>query len=114
MNKLLTILALFMIVMFNACEIEKTEEPGEIPGMGNAEGDLEISEAFDLPEGIELVGSLSGFDESTSTASKDEFVLKSNSATTTTYGNYGCGSRWVKLKCQLRNNTDDNRTVFFP
>lgn len=40
MNKLLTILVLFMIFMLNACEIEKTEEPSEIPGMGNAEGDL--------------------------------------------------------------------------
>ena len=40
-------------------EVEK-EIPGQIPGMGNAGGDLEVKTPFVLPEGISVVGEVRG------------------------------------------------------
>lgn len=104
-----------MLVTFTACEKEKVEEPGDIPGMGYASGELQVQEAYSFPEGIELVGSLNGVGEESSVAMEGDFNLKSaiSGVETQTYSCYGSG-RWVKVEVTLKNTSDMNRTVFLP
>ncbi|MCU4166435.1 hypothetical protein [Carboxylicivirga caseinilyticus] len=116
MRKTLTLFVVLALLAFTACEKEKIESPGNIPGMGYTEGELSV-DAFELPEGIELVGTITGLEETTTAAiSKDDLSLKSTFANEAvqTNSNYGSGGQFVKLKCQLRNRTNQQRTMFFP
>ncbi|MBS2099100.1 hypothetical protein [Carboxylicivirga linearis] len=116
MRKILSVFAVLAIVVFTACEKEQIEEPGNIPGMGDNESALSV-DAFDLPEGIELVGSMTGVVETTAIAvDKNDLSLKTtftNEAVQSS-DNFGSGGQFVKLKCHLRNTTNQRRTVFFP
>jgi len=116
MRKILSVFAVFAIVAFTACEKEQIEEPGNIPGMGDNESALSV-DAFDLPEGIELVGSMTGLDETVAlNVDKNDLSLKSTFANEAvqTFDNFGSGGQYVKLRCHLRNTTNQRRTVFFP
>nr|WP_319398929.1 thioester domain-containing protein [uncultured Carboxylicivirga sp.] len=116
MRKILSVFAIGALLIFSACEKDHVEAPGDIPGMGNASGELTYDEAFSLPEGIELVGTMTGIDESSSVAIGDDMSLKSTFANQSvqTFGNYGSGGRFIKLLCNLKNTTNQYRTVFFP
>lgn len=112
MKKIIFILAIAMLVAFTACQKEEVvvEAPGEIPGMGNAVGELQVQEPFNLPDGIELVGSVGGLEPGTTGNIAAEGGLKS----TETWRCYGSGGRWVKLAVTLKNTSNKYRTVFFP
>jgi len=111
MKKVLIYFFLAVAVTFTACEKEETPEgPGNIPGMGDAGGELQTTK-FDLPDGIELVG-LDGENSDREDGDLGAAALKSSE--NTSYRCYGSGGRFVKVKLTLRNTSDIGRTVFFP
>jgi len=113
MRKLISIIAVAMLVAFTACEKEQVEvfvdQPNEIPGMGNADGELQ-ADTYSLPEGIEFVGSIGGVTHDQTGSIAMEGDLKSSQ----TYTCYGSGGRWVKVAVTLKNTSNMNRTVFLP
>lgn len=63
MKKLFTLFSVAILVTFSSCikELPESEsEAGNIPGMGETAGELEIVEQFVLPEGVTIVGEISG------------------------------------------------------
>lgn len=114
LSKLLLIIAILGLG-FNSCE--KEEMPGEIPGMGNAGGELEVKSQFVEPEGIEISG-LTGVSYN-SPVSAQGFVEgkgypKSGSINMSNFSRYGSGGQWVKIKVNLKNTRNDGRCVWFP
>ncbi|MBI9061396.1 MAG: hypothetical protein JEZ14_05375 [Marinilabiliaceae bacterium] len=116
MKKILSYLFVAVLVFSTACEKEKIEEvPGNIPGMGNAPGELQV-DPFEFPEDIEFIGNASGFDGST-IAVQGNASLKSTYASKTvqSFCNYGSGGHFVKLQITVKNtNPTAKRTLFFP
>ncbi len=59
MKNLALLVTGLLLLVFTACSDDNSTNdintPGNIPGMGNTEGELEISQAFTLPEGVSLV-----------------------------------------------------------
>ena len=121
MKRVLSFLFVAVLIVFTACQKEEIEEaPGNIPGMGEAAGDLQV-EQFELPSGIELVGveGADGYNETTTSSSVvwNEGALKSlnNTARNQSLFCYGSGGIFVRVKLQLKNTSlTDKRTVFFP
>jgi hypothetical protein len=108
-------IALFGLVclILVSCEKKAEEAPNEIPGMGNSTEALEVT-AYDLPEGIEIVGDITGFEEE-AIAALPENSLKSASKIDCSNENwYGSGGNWVRIKITLQNTSGRNRTVFLP
>ena len=106
MKNLFSVVLCFVVLGFVSCEKESEQEaPGNIPGMGNNQGQLEISESFDMPEDISIVGTITGVEEEEATTAS----LKS-------YSNLDCfgSGQDVILKVTLQNNSTSSRTVFFP
>lgn len=111
-NKILTLLAISLL--FVACEKVPTEEtPGNIPGMGNATGELQV-DPFSLPEGIEIVGAITGVEETVVAAMPGNEFLKSTNSLNNNYYTYGSGGQWIRLSITMRNTTNYRMTVFFP
>jgi hypothetical protein len=120
MKKLSNLFMILAIVAigFVSCEKEKVEQPGEIPGMGNAEGELEIAEKFVAPAGIEISG-LEGV-PTTGVSVTGTNVLKSSN----TYSSYHCGSggsfngdvfrAWINIGLTIYNSSTEERCVTFP
>ncbi len=112
MRKILSMMAVATLLVFTACEKnepEAIEEPANIPGMGNAEGDLQV-DAYEMPDDIEIIGSIQGVlpDDLGSVNALDG--LKA----TTGYACYGSG-RDVKVQITMKNTSQTkNRTVFLP
>jgi hypothetical protein len=106
MKKLLFGLYAFtLVVCFTSCEKETPESPGNIQGMGNTPGKLKIKEPFVLPEGINIVGEITGLDNSAGS----KYGLNQDSK----YSILGSGDG-VKLVLTFINSTDVNKTVFLP
>ncbi|MGQ1785734.1 hypothetical protein [Saccharicrinis sp. GN24d3] len=106
MNKLLLVFITIFALGLGSCEKDSItqEVPGEIPGLGDTSGQLEITENFELPDDILLEGVITGLDEQeTATSLKSLGDLAC----------YGSGSE-VKLKITLQNKGIRSRTVFFP
>jgi hypothetical protein len=72
------------------------DSPGNIPGMGNNTGKLEIREVYELPRGVFMVNQITEPD------GKD-----------TTFSKFGSGKN-ERLKLTLYNSNSAPRTVFFP
>lgn len=117
MRKIISMLAIAMLVAFTACEKEEEiieETPANIPGMGFAGGELQV-DAFNIEEeyeGIEIVGAIEGVHPNSDANDVVGSTLKSSS--TTQYLNcYGSGSQ-VRVRITLRNTSSRNRTVWLP
>lgn len=117
MRKIISLMAGIVLITFTACEKEVMEEPGNIPGMGDAVGELQ-ADPFELPEGIEIVGSIGGIGDSSGgeAAVSGSPSLKStlSALNSQSYACYGSGGRWVKVAVTLKNSSNMYRTVFLP
>lgn len=109
----------------------KDYAPGEIPGLGNAEGEL-TGTPFKLPDGVELTGEITGggdldrywnlsYDESSSNyafTAKDGTVTTRSLAPKTRAGEnayyFGSGYGYVDLIIPMRNSRSSSVTVTFP
>ncbi|MBN1186759.1 MAG: hypothetical protein JXB49_31060 [Bacteroidales bacterium] len=111
MKKVITLLSLSLL-LFSCERIEKVETPGNIPGMGDTEGALETT-PYKFTEGIEFVGTITGFDESLDTET-NQVALKSTETSLTGKSIYGSGGQWIKVSVTLKNTTNWWRTLFFP
>lgn len=112
-RKLLLLLLLLGFVI--GCEKEKTDQemPGNIPGMGNAEGDFVIKEPFTLPEGVALVGEIRGIGDASIAREYDRPIVKLK-ADEPDVLTIGCGGEWVALDLLLENSDGANKTVTIP
>jgi len=95
---------LTLLALISASCQKNEDSPGNIPGMGNTAGDLQVKEPFTLPDGIKIIGDITGLDNS---------GAKSEDAKTTYYC-YGSGGKMIKLRLTLANTGTHPRTVFFP
>ncbi len=114
MRKLLNLIMVSSLILFVACQDDDTkveETAGNIPGMGNTPGDLEVSE-YNLPEGLEIVGDISGILESESTVAQEYASLKATNTSSKRF--YGCGGTYIQVQLTLKNNIERRRTCFFP
>lgn len=110
MKKLLFLL--IACVALVSCEKRPIEEaPSLIPGMGEAEGELEVI-PFELSEDFELIGTIAGTLESDISAGNSDFSFKSTDGIET-YSRYGCGGKYVKLKMTFKNRSTIKRTLYF-
>ena len=107
MNKLTLFAILFFSILFTACE--KIEQPGEIPGMGNASGELEV-EPFEFAKDIKIIGEITGYSNEAASVKELKSTMKTYSI-----NEYGSGGQFVSLKFTLKNeNLDSARTMYFP
>ncbi len=114
MNKLLSFFVVASLVLFTSCQKDTThvdEKAGNIPGMGNTPGELEVSE-YNLPEGFDLVGEITGMFESEGVVAQQFTSLKTTNTSNNRF--YGCGGKYIQLKLTIKNNIDRRRTCFFP
>jgi len=109
MKKIIMGIVAIAIICLWSCEKNKSETPGNIPGMGEASGDLQVKEDFKLPQGISLIGDIAGLDKPDSKYGE----LKSAYDVKSVYPCYGSG-KFVKLQLTLLNTANNPRTVFFP
>lgn len=109
MKKIILLLFAISLIGFNSCEKSNSDTPGQIDGMGADKGKLQVKEPFKIPDGIHIVGNITGIDNP---VSKSE-VLKPVDFSKSTTSYYGSGI-YVKLKVTLLNSTNIPRTVFFP
>lgn len=105
------LLGLIIVSFFSlfSCEKEKLDTPGNISGMGNTSGDLEIKEFFELPKGINLVGDITGVK---SPVGKSGEIGQSLGDAKADFSIFGSGG-FVRLKLTLSNFRDYPITVFF-
>ena len=104
MKKILVGFAVLTLIS-GSCQKENLDSPGNIQGMGNTPGNLEVKAPFTLPQGISLIGDISGLSNP---------GTKTRESKSTTYSLYGSGGKMIKLKLTLLNSTSKPRTVFFP
>ncbi len=120
MKKLTSILfiASLFLIGFTSCE-KQGEEPGNIPGMGNTPGELQIKEEFKAPEGVVMDTKLQGVEETTVESIFSQNKLKS---TNSGWGFFGCGGSnwqgdftlWVIVKLIAQNTNDDEMCFTIP
>lgn len=109
MKNLLLYITLISVIGLTSCEKILQEVPGNIPGMGESNKKLEIKEAFALPDGIGITGSITGIEEDDTKLLVDYkpvYGAKSSSY-------FGSG-KLVRLTLTLVNSKDVARTVYFP
>ncbi len=113
-SKISLLALLFVLMTYSSCQKEENtqEMPGNIPGMGNAEGQLEIKEPFVLPEGVSFVGEIRGFGDAPIAIEQPSMVsLKSDENDVLTLG---CGGQWIALDLLLENSDGFNKEVVIP
>ncbi|NPA37549.1 MAG: hypothetical protein GXO47_11960 [Chlorobi bacterium] len=114
----LFVIASLFLIGFTACE-NNDEGPGNIPGMGETPGELEIKEAFTPPEDINISvqsGDEMTMDELTNSLSPE---LKSTTSTPWYCGGGGSylGSQfkfWIRINLTLTNTGNEEKCVLFP
>ncbi|MFV0539147.1 MAG: hypothetical protein ACK5M3_17545 [Dysgonomonas sp.] len=118
----LSLLALFTIpILFTSCssddekEIIIDDQPGEIPGLGNAEGEITGAE-FILPNGIELEGDIVGISyKHTKSTLKNEAPESFDFSNATKSATEVIGSGYyVQVTVKLTNTTNRDIDVIFP
>jgi len=109
MKRILFGLVMFSVFSLTACEKE-LDSPGEIQGMGDTPGDLQVKESFKLPQGIHLIGEIKGSDAPYAKAGEKQQVIDDAKSS---YPCYGSG-RAVRLQLTLLNTGNYPRSVFFP
>jgi len=103
-------LAFLAIFLLNACQKETIDTPGNIPGMGNTPGELQVKQAYNLPGGVYLVGDITG---EKSPIGKAGEMIESFGDAKAVYSIFGSGGA-VRLKISLFNSRTYPVTVFFP
>ncbi len=84
------------LISLSSCEKEMLDSPGDISGMGNNLGKLEIKQVYELPKGVFMVNQINEPDD------KD-----------TTFSKFGSGKN-ERVKLTLFNSNNAPRTVFLP
>lgn len=117
---LFTFIITLGLAVLSSCEKEEIEEAGNIPGMGNADGELQVVEPFVEPDGfiIEEVRGVGAPPSTNALLTDGKGDLKSVEAMTTTrwgnYNSYGCGGRNIKIKLAIRNKKSYGRCLWLP
>jgi hypothetical protein len=120
MKKFSFLLALVLIVSvsFVSCEKDdsksKEEVPGQIPGMGDAGGELEVKAPFVLPDGISLVGVIRGAGDSNVSLTGEAIFLQNSLLKDDLYPILGSGGQWLALELIFENATSVNKDVVIP
>lgn len=109
MNKIYLMVAASFLLLC-ACQREMIESPGNIPGMGETPGELEVVSNYVLPDGIDLVGDITGIDE----AAMSEIASVANVKSASALSSYGSGGKYVRIQLTLQNRTERDVTVYFP
>ncbi|BAX82613.1 hypothetical protein [Labilibaculum antarcticum] len=107
-NNFLTLAFILLIGIFVSCDKENIDEqdlPGNIPGMGNAGGELEVIEAFEMPEGLSFDGEITGYDASQIIVDKGN-VTSQNSVKSLSIQIAGSGGEYIAILVGINNNTD--------
>ncbi len=138
-TRLLTVfVGLLALTSCELFEIDKEETPGEIPGMGNAEGSLEVISEFEIPEGVEIAEIRGSSDELFFASAAVTATLKDegdgdhedhedgeeheggcNGGSDHEGGQeekceHGSGGQWVALDLCLTNTTEIVKEINFP
>lgn len=103
--------------IFISCEKDDPGEiPGEIPGMGNAGGELEVLEPFVLPEGISIVGEITGINgtQGTLDGGISPYMESSVKAKYDKEITRGSGDNDVVLDFVIENSTSVTKEFFLP
>jgi len=122
MKKLASILfiATLFLIGFTSCEKQQVlDTPGNIPGMGDTPGELQIQEEFKVPDGIVMNTEVQGNEEADIESIFSKNILKS------TNGNHlrkGCGGSkhnnkfklWIRVKITAQNTTGKKRCFTIP
>ena len=111
MKKTILLLVALSLIGFNSCKKSNPEAPGNIEGMGNTAGELQIKQAFIIPEGINLIGDITGIGNSSAKNGELKSVIEADSKSGVPQ--FGSGLV-VRLKLTLLNSRNNRRTVFFP
>jgi hypothetical protein len=109
MKKAFLLLAVVSLLGFNACEKENNEAPGTIPGLGNTPGEIEIKAPFKMPDGISIIGEITGLENAISKTGESKLANDSKSMVP----KFGSGLV-VRVRLTLLNSTNNPRTIFFP
>jgi hypothetical protein len=109
MKKTLVFIIILSLIGFTSCEKTESEVPGQIPGMGNTPGKLQVKESYSLPSGIIITSAITGL-EPTKSGSES---LKSAEDIKSDISWFGSG-KLVRLKLTLLNSKNSACTVFFP
>ncbi len=129
MKKLELLITGLLILVFSACSDDNATSdvgtPGNIPGMGNAGGELEISEPFVLPEGVTVL-SISGVDNPDPAADIAAAAMKSTSCGDDDHDDegetqdlyylpaIGSGGEWIALNLLLEVADGVNKDIIIP
>lgn len=114
--KFILIALIFLSGVIISCEksdSKSKEEPGNIPGMGDAGGELEVVAPFVLPEGVSLVGEVRGAGDSSVSLIGNE-ISRNQSNLKDYEGMYGSGGQWVLLNMVFENTTTKDAVVVIP
>ena len=117
MKKFINLFFIIALVMIGFTSCEQKEEVQEgIPGMGETPGELEIKEAFVVPEGITITG-LEGLENVSADASQAQ--LKSSQFS---FFRRGCGGSfyngnfvaWITVNLVFHNSGNGERCITLP
>nr|WP_321412675.1 hypothetical protein [uncultured Carboxylicivirga sp.] len=131
MKKILYLLLIGFILFLSSCseELEQAETPGNIPGMGNTPGSIEVMGQITLPDGVVIDGDIKGSSEFTTSASA---ILKSEGGGDDHEEGGGCdhgsehqpgqegrcehgsGGQWVAVDLTIVNTTDLEKEIILP
>ncbi len=121
MKKLSLLLTGLLVLIFTACKDDTkndVEMPGEIPGMGDASGELQVSDSFVLPEGVTLL-SITGVNEPNPADDFSSAALKSVTSEDPEQDLYylpavGSGGGWIALELLFEIADDTNKDIIIP
>lgn len=110
MKKILFFSLILLAAGFISCQKHDQEAPGNIKGMGNTPGELQVQEPYTLPEGIHLIGDITGIDNPAAIGGETKSPFIESKSIIQCFGS----GRYVRLQCTLLNTSNYPRTVFFP
>lgn len=118
MKKVKYLAAVMLIVAGSFVSCDKSDskskdDPSNIPGMGEAGGELEVEAPFVMPEGVSIIGEISGFGDGVEAVEGSVSLLESLTlkSAKTGYFSRGSGGQWVILDILLH-NTNNYDTYF--
>ncbi|HPF04353.1 MAG TPA: hypothetical protein PLE95_14205 [Bacteroidales bacterium] len=110
MKKILFFSLILLAAGLISCQKHDQEAPGNIKGMGNTPGELQVQEPYTLPEGIHLIGDITGIDNPAAIGGETKSPFIETKSIIQCFGS----GRYVRLQCTLLNTSNYPRTVFFP
>lgn len=110
MKKILFISFVLITSGLVSCQKHNQETPGNIPGMGDTPGELQVKEPYLLPEGIHIIGDITGVKNPSAVSGELKSPIGETKSIIQCFGS----GRYVRLQCTLVNTSQYARTVFFP